>query len=728
MVRLVQRALPLIILLLLPGCHDVGSIQRPCSDCGDGPALDASPDLPLPDAPRPDGPSPDAPGVDIPTVDAPGGDAPGPDAANMDLSRLEAAVHDALKPDAIFQDAAKPDAAVHDAAKSDAAVHDAAKSDAAVQDAAKPDAGALPPVTGLCSASNWCWQHPLPQGHHLNGVWGSGASDVWAVGEQGTLLHFDGKAWSAKKPIASYDFNAIAGDSTKLCAAGAKGAHYCETGSGWLPVSSGTTNDLNGVWVGGGKIILVGDAGVTQHFTGLSMANIPSYVTVNLHAVWGSGPTDVFAVGDKGTLLHFNGTAWSMAPQSSSIKEDLHAIFGLAKGHVLVAGSSGGVHRYSLTKGVEWSSKAGADTLTGIWATGTQDIHVVSQKGALYQFSSSSWSHVSAGSEELTAIWGSGSGDIHAVGNYGVMMRHFGGKWIKRSSRLTEQYLWSVSGHGPASVVAAGNQGVTLLYDGSTWKMKSSGWNSALRDVWAGGTSDMFALGSAIVGSTSSSSIYQYISSSGAWSSASFGVKQGYFLTALWGPGSGKSIAVGTESNSFVYDPAGKKWTLEKLPLAASTTWDINDIWGSSASDIYAVTANDKAGYLHHDGSNWQTANVDTAKTPGCGWYGRVWGTGANNILFLHSSVSCAARYDGKDWHLVPGLKGLGVSLGAMGGTGPSEIYMAGEAGTIMKYDKVKDFTQAEDSGTSRYLNAIWGSPTAGTYVVGSDGTILHKK
>jgi hypothetical protein len=65
----------------------------------------------------------------------------------------------------------------------------------------------------VCSADNWCWRNPLPQGNWLGAIWGSGASDVWAVGGLGTILHWDGSAWTS--------------------------------------VSSGTTNGLSGVWGSG---------------------------------------------------------------------------------------------------------------------------------------------------------------------------------------------------------------------------------------------------------------------------------------------------------------------------------------------------------------------------------------------------------------------------------------------------------------------------------------------
>ena len=79
----------------------------------------------------------------------------------------------------------------------------------------------------VCSDDNWCWRNPLPQGNTLRGLWVSGASDVWAVGQAGTILHWDGSAWTS--------------------------------------VPSGTTNGLLGVW--------------------------------------GSGASDVWAVGERGAIL-----------------------------------------------------------------------------------------------------------------------------------------------------------------------------------------------------------------------------------------------------------------------------------------------------------------------------------------------------------------------------------------------------------------------------------------
>ena len=47
------------------------------------------------------------------------------------------------------------------------------------------------------SPSDWCWSNPLPQGAAFNAVWGSSATDVWAVGAQ--FFHWDGAAWSVAR-------------------------------------------------------------------------------------------------------------------------------------------------------------------------------------------------------------------------------------------------------------------------------------------------------------------------------------------------------------------------------------------------------------------------------------------------------------------------------------------------------------------------------------------------
>ena len=44
--------------------------------------------------------------------------------------------------------------------------------------------------------AGWEWQNPLPQGNDLHAVWGNSETDIFAVGDYGTILHYDGSSWS----------------------------------------------------------------------------------------------------------------------------------------------------------------------------------------------------------------------------------------------------------------------------------------------------------------------------------------------------------------------------------------------------------------------------------------------------------------------------------------------------------------------------------------------------
>ena len=51
--------------------------------------------------------------------------------------------------------------------------------------------------TGKVSAEEWEWQNPLPQGNSLNAVLSISNNDVYAVGYNGTIMHYDGNIWKS---------------------------------------------------------------------------------------------------------------------------------------------------------------------------------------------------------------------------------------------------------------------------------------------------------------------------------------------------------------------------------------------------------------------------------------------------------------------------------------------------------------------------------------------------
>jgi hypothetical protein len=60
--------------------------------------------------------------------------------------------------------------------------------------------------------------------------------------------------------------------------------------------------------------------------------------------VWGSSPSDIFAVGDEGTMLRYDGAGWSA--MSSSTTESLHDVWGSVRSDVFAAGHDGTILHY----------------------------------------------------------------------------------------------------------------------------------------------------------------------------------------------------------------------------------------------------------------------------------------------------------------------------------------------------------------------------------------------
>jgi hypothetical protein len=125
-------------------------------------------------------------------------------------------------------------------------------------------------VNEAATTSAWTWQNPLPQGNLLYSVWGNSSSDVFAVGYDGTILHYNGSAWSA--------------------------------------MSSGTTDVLGGIWGSSASdVFAVGEGGIILHYNGSTWSAMSSGTINDLHDVWGHLTSDVFAVGIFGTILHYSG-------------------------------------------------------------------------------------------------------------------------------------------------------------------------------------------------------------------------------------------------------------------------------------------------------------------------------------------------------------------------------------------------------------------------------------
>jgi len=82
----------------------------------------------------------------------------------------------------------------------------------------------------------------------LYSIWGSDGSQLWAVGEGGTILHTadGGKTWETQRSGTLQPLNAIFGIGTELWAVGDNGTivHTADGGKTWAQQSSRTNQPL----------------------------------------------------------------------------------------------------------------------------------------------------------------------------------------------------------------------------------------------------------------------------------------------------------------------------------------------------------------------------------------------------------------------------------------------------------------------------------------------------
>ena len=258
----------------------------------------------------------------------------------------------------------------------------------------------------------------------LNSVWGSASSSVFAVGNSGTILRFNGSVWSSMSSGTAGNLNAVWGAAPDdVFAVGQSGTILHYDGSKWGSLKSGTASDLNAVWGSAADdVFAVGKSGTILHYDGSKWSSLNSGITTALNAVWGTAGKVVFAVGSSGTILRYNGSAWNA--MTSGITVDLNAVWGAGSTAVFAVGQSGTIVHYD---GSGWSSmKSGAvGDLYGIWGAAGDDIFVVGESNIIVHYDGSKWGPMNRSTlNVLSTVWGFSASDVFAAGSSGAVLRY----------------------------------------------------------------------------------------------------------------------------------------------------------------------------------------------------------------------------------------------------------------------------------------------------------------
>ncbi len=272
----------------------------------------------------------------------------------------------------------------------------------------------------------------------LAGIWALAANRVYAVASRDAdnpnlpvLLYFNGYGWSnalAEQPeLADLpSLAAIAGtDDGQIYAVGNDSTILHYNGERWNLVD--LADDIpplrfRDLWVSPeGHVFVVaqplsdsdGPAAVLRYDGEEWIYDQSLDSNFVLNAVWGRAADDVYVVGDVGTIRHFDGETWQIGYAGKG--ENLYDVWGNESGEFYAVGAFGTVLRYPHSDGQGgWESIEPVATLPqrgvtlhSIWGN-EREIYIVDQAGAtLLYFDGTTWSTMAQPQQALLSrAWG----------------------------------------------------------------------------------------------------------------------------------------------------------------------------------------------------------------------------------------------------------------------------------------------------------------------------------
>lgn len=400
------------------------------------------------------------------------------------------------------------------------------------------------------------------------GTWVAAADDAWAVGADGAVAHWDGKAWGLV--------------------------------SGGAP-----PQDLYGI--GGtpdGPAFAVGKGGVVGKIDAVGLGPMPSGTTKALRAVAVRKVTDgsweAVAVGD-GALLEWSGATWTPVVGAAATPQ-WKGVAGLEDGtFVAVAGNQ----VWERAPGQLWTLKAAASgSLSAVAAVPGGGAVAVGYPGLVAWRKNGAWNFQPqiAGFGSLYAVHALAADDVWAAADGGLMHHFTGVDWeeVKTSTTVNLRAVWAAS---KTAVFAAGLVGSIIQYDGTTWLNMKVPKNTDFLGMWGRSATEVYAVGVGGVVLRWDGAAWTQI---GAPVVGSLRAVWGIAKNDVWAVGDGGLVAHSTGGSFTVVPIEPYQPDPDQKPYMVKTT--LHAVWGGKPDDIWAAGEPDEKGkgvLIHWDGKAW---------------------------------------------------------------------------------------------------------------------------
>jgi hypothetical protein len=610
---------------------------------------------------------------------------------------------------------------------------------------------ALPPLDPV--AQPWpgtiVHHEATPAGEPIRALWTIAADDVWAIGGEHTVMHWDGHLWSLASPAHMDDAAPVAiwasghddvwlaathpgydsppgGDLIEHRAPVTELQHW--DGHAWRVVRTPDIGEhvvtqIHGsratdVWFVTGATSVEArhpnPIAVLLHWDGAQLKRVQFVGADTLDDVWARAPNDAWATSFH-AVWHWDGSDWTVdrataqAGGAASTLDHPRAVWGDA-GHVYVVLPSGAV----LQRGATWTQVAppvvaGTNRVSGIWRGAAETIRTGT---GVFRWRDGHWVPLA-----LPAL------DVQAATDAWVMGTHDGaratahddgGTWSlldEPTSDTIGRMSFARSDDGWA-IAASETRAALLHWDGHAWQRAATQPPIAkphavlaidAQHVWVASDTELARWDGAR---------WQVTPSAGAIE-----------LGSLWASGPDDVWAGGC--GGAVLHWTGTSWRPQRVDVPKSSVGVCMALGGSGPTDVWAVGI--LSNYFHWDGKAWTRVRLDLQSERASG----VWATAPDDVWFVGGPSSVAGplleHFDGHAWTHVAVDRGMPALL-RIWGRAANDLWATGERGTVLHFDGTRWARIAIDAGIGDDDRALWavgGGRTGAVWVGGANGELV---
>jgi len=234
-----------------------------------------------------------------------------------------------------------------------------------------------------------------PEGIYCYDILTFSAQDIYVVGYQGAIMHFDGNNWQKMATPYRVPIWSIWGqNSNNIFAVGGNGVILNYDGKNWSKMDSGTRQWLYDIWGSDSKTIYAVGTGVILKYDGSNWTHMmigDEYKT--FFTIYGNHENDVYAAGDFKRIYHYNGIGWT---EIKAVESD--QIWGIFTSgiHIFATGTQRNgystIYHYNGLKWIDTQFENGSD-LWGIWGSSENDVYCVGDSGSIFSFDGNKWNN-----------------------------------------------------------------------------------------------------------------------------------------------------------------------------------------------------------------------------------------------------------------------------------------------------------------------------------------------